>query len=98
MRTGRRMTKRILLLSILAFTACSKKDTTSDPAGAPAAPSGRYIEIKDAMCACPDKACAEKIAGEMDGWVALHSKESKAVESSPVKADYEKCKTTAMAK
>lgn len=70
--------RAVLILTVaLSFTAGCKK------AGDGAADAiAKMSELKDKMCACKDKACADQVTQEMTKWGAEHSKGGEAAKMS----------------
>ncbi len=60
-------------MSLMSFGGCKKKG------GADAI--AKLGEFKDAMCKCTDKACAEKVSGELTKWSQEHKEKPKMSEA-----------------
>jgi hypothetical protein len=88
----------IAALAVLSFTGCKKKDAMKEA-------MGKMEGFKTAMCACKDKACAEKVDKDMkDYGEKMKGKGDKDAKMSPddekkmmeAVTAYAKCQQTAM--
>ena len=55
-------------VSLMSFAGCKKK-------GGGGEAMAKMSEFKNQMCACTDKACTDKVAGDMQKWQADMAKE-----------------------
>ncbi|HVK85467.1 MAG TPA: hypothetical protein VM513_15215 [Kofleriaceae bacterium] len=94
---------RGLGLAVVILLGCSGKPAATTPTEtpAPAKPSAEVetqIEVmtkyQDQMCACADKACVDKVAGEMATWSEQQAKKYAGRE--PVPSDEQKARMTAV--
>ena len=85
-------------VSLMSFAGCKKKAGGDYMA--------KMTEFKDAMCKCADKACADKVTGDMTKWTADMAKEGgdkmaavseeDAKKMAPINEEFAKCAGKAM--
>ncbi len=95
------LTIAFLAVAALASFGCKKKG------GGGGDMVGKMTELKDAMCKCADKACADKVQADMATWTASNARtvgdkanekpdEKMVAEMTKVSEEYGKCMTKAM--
>ena len=62
------MTKRLMIAALLVITGCSKNDSQAktDPSVDPSL--AELAALRDKMCACKDKACADAVNADVDAF------------------------------
>lgn len=90
-------------LAVVFLLGCSGKPAATTPAegSAPAKPTAEVeaqidamTRYQDRMCACADKACVDKVAGDMAAWSEQQAKKYAGHE--PVPSDEQKARMTAV--
>jgi hypothetical protein len=90
-------------LAVVILLGCSGKPAATTPSegSAPAKPSPEFetqieamTKYQDQMCACADKACVDKVAGDMATWSEQQAKKYAGHE--PVPSEDQKTRMTAI--